>query len=88
METFRIYEIDYSVSPGGVNSFEIYADLDNDYETGGMPLYETDSLHDAIQFCYDNGVNFSFYGLAQYELDELINDPAPSVRDLTNVSAY
>ena len=30
METLRIYEIDYSVSPGGINSFEVYNDLDND----------------------------------------------------------
>jgi hypothetical protein len=88
METFRIYEIDYSVSPGGVNSFEVYPDLDNDYDTGGYPLYETEHLEHAIKFCYNNGVNFSFYGLAQNELDELITDPAPAVRDLTNVSAY
>lgn len=88
MESFRIYEIDYSVSPGGINSFEVYPDLDNDYDTGGYPLYETEHLANAVKFCYNNGVNFSFYGLAQYNKAEELFDPAPAVRDLTNVSAY
>ena len=76
METLRIYEIDYSCSPGGTNQFEIYSDIDNSYGDGGMPIYTTDSLIDACQFCYDNGVNFNVYTLAQYEVSE----PAPSVR--------
>lgn len=76
METLRIYEIDYSCSPNGTNQFEIYSDIDNSYGDGGMPIYTTDSLIDACQFCYDNGVNFNVYTLRQYEVSE----PAPSVR--------
>jgi len=79
METLRIYEIDYSCSPNGYNHFEIYSDIDNSYGDGGMPIYTTDSLIDACQFCYDNGVNFNVYTLAQYNL----SDSQP----LTNVSA-
>ena len=79
METLRIYEIDYSCSPNGINQFEIYSDIDNSYGDGGMPIYTTDSLIDACQFCYDNGANFNVYTLAQYNL----SDSQP----LTNVSA-
>ena len=85
METLRIYEIDYSVSPGGVNSFEVYNDLDNDYDTGGMPLYTTDSFIDACQFCYDNGCNFTVYTLAQYHREFEEDHLAPAV-PLDNVS--
>ena len=70
METLRIYEIDYSCSPNGTNQFEVYADIDNSYGDGGMPIYTTDSLIDACQFCYDNGVNFNVYTLAQYNLSD------------------
>ena len=70
MRTLRIYEIDYSCSPNGTNQFEIYSDIDNSYGDGGMPIYTTDSLIDACQFCYDNGVNFNVYTLAQYNLSD------------------
>ena len=66
-ETLRIYEIDYSVSPGGINQFEVYPDLDNDYDTGGYPIFESESLIDCVNFCYDNGCNFTVFTLAQNE---------------------
>ena len=61
LETLRIYEMDYSVSPGGINQFEVYPDLDS------PPLYETTSLADACLFAYNLGCNFKVYTLAQYE---------------------
>jgi hypothetical protein len=83
METLRIYEIEYSVSPGGINSFEIYNDLDNDYETP-YPLYETESLVDACNWAYNQGCNFTVFTLAQYNLEFNSDTPVPA---LTNVSA-
>jgi hypothetical protein len=80
METLRIYEIDYSVSPGGINSFEVYNDLDNDYDSP-YPLYETPSLIEACNWAYNQGCNFTVFTLAQNE--KLYNTPA---QILTNVS--
>jgi hypothetical protein len=68
METLRIYEIDYSVSPGGINSFEVYDDLNNDY-VSSYPLYETPNLIDACNWAYNQGCNFTVYTLAQNELE-------------------
>ena len=68
METLRIYEIDYSVSPGGINSFEVYNDLDNDYDFSS-PLYETPNLIDACNWAYNQGCNFTVFTLAQNELE-------------------
>ena len=67
METLRIYEIDYSVSPGGINSFEVYNDLDN--HVCPYPLYETPNLIDACNWAYNQGCNFTVYTLAQNELE-------------------
>ena len=85
LETLRIYEIDYSVSPGGINSFEVYPDL-NMHEDG-YPLYETESIADACLFAYNQGCNFKVYTLSQYHKqfeEDLYDTPAQL---LTNVSA-
>lgn len=68
LETLRIYEMDYSVSPGGINQFEVYPDLDSPNDNTGYPLYETTNLADACLFAYNLGCNFKVYTLAQYEL--------------------
>lgn len=79
METLRIYEIDYSCSPGGINQFEVYNDLDNDYDTQGNWLYSSTNLADACLFAYNEGCNFTVYTLSQYhkEFDmDLYDTPA------------
>jgi hypothetical protein len=60
----EILEIDYSVSPNGVNAFEVY----DAYETIPMspPIYETDELTDAVKFCYNLGQDFTVRTLAQW----------------------
>lgn len=75
----KIYEVDYSVSPGGTNSFEI---LLND-----SLVYETPLLHDAVEFAYSSGYNFTVYTLEAYhrEFDEDNNLDTPA-KSLTNVS--
>ena len=60
----EILEIDYSVSPGGINSFEVY-DTESDF-FDSPPIYESDNLTDAVKFCYDLGLNFTVRPLAQY----------------------
>ena len=80
LETLRIYEIDYSVSPGGINQFEVYPDL-NMHEDG-YPLYETNSLADACLFAYNLGCNFKVYTLSQYHKqfeEDLYDTPAQSL---------
>jgi hypothetical protein len=67
LETLRIYEIDYSVSPGGINMFEVYPDIDSPNDTTGYPLYETESLTEAVTWCYNQGCNFIVYTLAQHD---------------------
>ena len=89
LETLRIYEIDYSVSPGGINQFEVYPDLNSPNDTTGYPLYETTDLADACLFAYKLGCNFKVYTLSQYhrefDLDNISDTPA---QPLTNVSGY
>ena len=85
LETLRIYEIDYSVSTGGINQFEVYPDLDSPNDTTGYPLYETTSLADACLFAYNQGCNFTVYTLSQYHM-EFERDNIDPAQDLTAVS--
>lgn len=67
----EILEIDYSVSPGGVNSFEVY-DTEEDMFME-PPIFETESLVEAVKFCYNLGVNFTVRTLAQWEKEQAFN---------------
>ena len=71
MKTLKIYEIDYSVSPGGVNFFEVYDEPDEtynelEYDPNNAPIFESESLLEACQFCYNLGYNFTVYTLAEW----------------------
>lgn len=61
----EVIEVDYSVSPGGVNYFEVYDREDSGYIMS-LPIFESESLTDAVKFCYDLGQDFSVRTLAQY----------------------
>ena len=65
--TLEILEIEYSVSPGGVDTFEVYEinriPLD-------CPIFETESLTDAVQFCYNLGQDFIVRTLAAWHRNE------------------
>jgi len=54
--SLEILEVNYSCSPGGVDMFEIYDRLDDD--TMSIPIYETESLTEAVQYCYNLGKDF------------------------------
>ena len=60
----EILEIDYSVSPGGTNYFEVY----DTYEEIPMtpPIYESEDLTQAVKFCYNLGQDFTVRTLAQW----------------------
>jgi hypothetical protein len=79
METLRIYEIDYSCSPGGYNQFEVYADIDNDYETGGMPIYVSDTLIEATSYCDSLGLDYTIMLLEEYRLLDTPDLPLTAV---------
>lgn len=68
MNHLRVLEMDYSVSPGGTNEFEVYsldpADMHN------PPLFSSEDLLEAISFCYGAGVDFEVKTLAQYYREE------------------
>ncbi len=49
--SLEILEVAYDVSPGGVRTFEVYDKLDID-PIVNLPIYETESLTDAVEYCY------------------------------------
>ena len=67
----EIVEIDYSVSPGGINSFEVYDRQELDPVS--LPIYESEDLTDAVRFCYDLGEDFSVRTLAAWEKEQARN---------------
>lgn len=68
--SLEILEVNYSVSPGGVDTFEVY-DLD---EPMSIPIYETESLTDAVTYCYNLGKDFIVRTYAEWEMRELLAD--------------
>ena len=68
--SLEILEVNYSCSPGGVDMFEVYDRLDID-PIVNLPIYETDSLTDAVQYCYNLGKDFIVRTYAEWEMREL-----------------
>ena len=71
--SLEILEVNYSVSPGGVDTFEIY-DIGPDHEIMGIPIYETESLTEAVQYCYNLGKDFIVRTYAEWEMRQLLAD--------------
>jgi hypothetical protein len=65
--TLEILEVEYSVSPGGVDSYEVYDKLDIPLS---VPIYETESLTDAVQYCYNLGQDFIVRTVAAWHRNE------------------
>jgi hypothetical protein len=70
--SLEILEVNYSVSPGGVDTFEVY-DIGPDHEIMGTPIYETESLTEACNYCYNLGKDFIVRTFAEWESRELMN---------------
>ena len=67
----EIVEIDYSVSPGGVNLFEVY-DTQEEIPMS-PPIYESEDLTKAVRFCYNLGQDFTVRTLASWEREQANN---------------
>lgn len=63
-----IVEIGYDVSPGGEREFEVYSMHEEDLMQ--PPIYSSTDLHQAVDYCYELGVNFEIKTLAAWQQDE------------------
>ena len=70
--SLEILEVAYEVSPGGVRTFEVYDKAE--IEPVQLPIYETESLTDAVEFCYNLGKDFIVRTYAEWEMRELLAD--------------
>ena len=66
--SLEILEVNYSCSPGGVDTFEVYDKSDIPMS---IPIYETESLTEAVQYCYNLGKDFIVRTYAEWEMREL-----------------
>ena len=71
--SLEILEVAYDVSPGGVRTFEVYDKLDID-PIVNLPIYETESLTDAVEYCYNLDKDFIVRTYAEWEMREMLAD--------------
>jgi hypothetical protein len=69
--SLEILEVNYGCSPGGTDTFEVYDK--SEIEPVQIPIFETESLTEAVQFCYNLGKDFTVRTLAEWEERELMN---------------
>ena len=67
--SLEILEVNYSCSPGGIDTFEVYDKYE--IEPVSLPIYETESLTEAVMFCYNLGKDFIVRTYAEWESREL-----------------
>jgi hypothetical protein len=67
--SLEILEVNYSCSPGGIDTFEVYDK--SEIEPVQLPIYETESLTEAVMFCYNLGKDFIVRTYAEWESREL-----------------
>lgn len=65
----EILEVDYAVSPGGVVTYEVYETQEEIPMT--PPIYESENLTDAVNYCYNLGLDFSVRTLAQWNRENM-----------------
>ena len=70
--SLEILEVAYDVSPGGVRTFEVYDKDESDPVS--IPIYETESLTDAVEYCYNLNKDFIVRTYAEWEMRELLAD--------------
>jgi hypothetical protein len=71
--SLEILEVAYDVSPGGIRTFEVYDKLDID-PIVNLPIYETESLTDAVEYCYNLNKDFTVRTYAEWEMREMLAD--------------
>jgi hypothetical protein len=70
--SLEILEIAYEVSPGGTRTFEVYDK--EEIEPVSLPIYETESLTEAVEFCYNLGRDFIVRTYAEWEMREMLEN--------------
>jgi len=68
--SLEILEIAYDCSPGGTRTFEIYDR--SEIEPVSLPIYETESLTEAVQYCYNLDKDFIVRTYAEWEMREML----------------
>lgn len=68
--SLEILEVAYEVSPGGTRTFEVYDK--QEIEPVQLPIYETESLTDAVEYCYNLGRDFIVRTYAEWEMREML----------------
>ena len=66
----EILEVNYSVSPGGIDEFEVYSMHEEDLLN--PPIFTSVSLEEAVRFCYELGKDFVVRTFAEWESRELL----------------
>lgn len=66
----EILEVEYSVSPGGVDEFEVYSLHEEDVMN--PPLFSSTDLMEAVKFCYSLGKDFTVRTLAEWEERQML----------------
>jgi hypothetical protein len=69
--SLEILEVAYDCSPGGIRTFEIYDRSDVD-PVVNLPIYETGSLTDAVEYCYNLDKDFIVRTYAEWEMREML----------------
>jgi len=69
--SWRKHEGCCSLDPYSVDTFEVYDK--SEIEPVSLPIYETESLTDAVMFCYNLGKDFIVRTYAEWEMRELAN---------------
>jgi hypothetical protein len=69
--SLEILEVAYDCSPGGIRTFEIYDRSDID-PVVNLPIYETGSLTDAVEYCYNLDKDFIVRTYAEWEMREML----------------
>ena len=67
--SLEILEVNYSCSPGGIDTFEVYDK--SEIEPVQLPIFETESLTEAVMFCYNLGKDFIVRTYAEWVSREL-----------------
>lgn len=69
--SLEIIEVNYSVSPGGEDEFEVYS-LD-ERDNFDPPIFTSTSLQESVEYCYNLGRDFIVRTYAEWEARELSN---------------
>jgi hypothetical protein len=69
--SLEILEIAYDCSPGGTRTFEVYDKGDN-YDIMDVPIFETESLTEAVEYCYNLDRDFIVRTYAEWEMREML----------------